>query len=312
VESVSLTDQSPVDSGWSGINSPRIGFDSDGDKVVFKQNNLGGSKWLSPEDVREFTVNEIVSSHIMADEFGLPAVTYRQAEAKLGDRTLQGLACDFVDGIRQPGGFMSGDADALTGIENPQQAVDQTVVACWLGDWDRVKNNSNMFITPEGQLRAADFGYSMTKGLTVFGIPKANELVMKNLATPENVKPIVDKISRLSNHDVEAMVERVGSASIEDWSSGDKDRIAGILKANRDELKENPPFHKYFGGFHPFVRGSLSKVTYPLLLTTAYRQKPLLLLDGNLYLTTIKKMASALIGGPASVAIQAADTSDAS
>ena len=306
---MTLTDQSPVESGWTGINSPRIGYDADGDKVVFKQNNLGGSRWLSEADVREFTINEIVSSRIMADEFGLPAVPYRQAETQLGDQTLRGLACDFIEGVRQPGSFMSGDQKVLEEITNPQEAVDQTIVACWLGDWDRVKNNSNMFITPEGTLRAADFGYSMTPGLTVFGIPKANELIMKHLATPENVKPMVNKITSLSDRDIERMVDRVGATHIDDWSSSDTKRLSDVLKTNRDEMRESPPFHKYFEGFHPLVRGPLSKLTYPLMLTTAYRQKPKLLLDGNLYLTTIKKMAGALVGGPSGAALQAGSES---
>lgn len=302
VERVTLSDESPVDSGWKGINSPRMGVDSDGDRVVFKQNTLG-SKRLTEQDQREFNVNEIVCSHIMADELGLPVVTYREAEAELEGETLRGLASDYIDGIKQPGGFMSEDLEVLKTVKNTQQAVDQTVAACWLGDWDRVKNNSNMFITKDGQLRAADFGYSLTKGLTVLGIPKANELVMNNLATPENIKPMVDKICAFTDPEIEAMVERVGTRNVKDWSSDDQERITDVLKSNRDQMRENAPFHKYFEGFHPFLKPPFSKATYPIVLSSVYKQKPKLLLEGGLYVRVLKKMASAIIGGPSGAAV---------
>ncbi len=249
---------------WSGINKPVIGTDENGKKVVFKHNKLGiFARVCPPGEMRLRDVKEVVASHIMAEEFGLPSVVYYEGHIvdDKGQRH-DGIVCDFIENLRT-----LEDTD-VSAIKNPDQAVQQSIVKGWMGDWDIIKNDSNVWILPDGTAVATDFGFSIADGITDFGIPNANEKVMRAFAKPENVEPIVKKICSLSDEDIKNMVHKAGTKYIHDWNEKWEKEFTDILIRNRDRLKKKNPFANYYKGFHPFLKKPLSKLTYPLIFFT--------------------------------------------
>lgn len=249
---------------WSGINKPVLGADEKGNKVVLKHNNLGiFARVCPPSEMRLRDVKEVVASHIMKDEFNLPTVTYQEGyymDEK--GKEHEGIVCNFVDGLRT-----LEDTDT-SAIKNPKQAVEQSIVKGWMGDWDIIYNDSNVWIQPDGTALAADFGFSIADGITDFGVPNANAKVMKNLSKPEFVDPIVKKIKNLSDEDIQGMVHRAGSKNIHDWNPKWEKDFTDTLIRNRDKLKKKNPFNNYYKGFHPFLKKPLNKLMYPLIFFT--------------------------------------------
>ena len=275
-EYVNLSDKSPVSEGWAGVNKPKMGVNERGEKVVFKKNTQGPlERILTGEEMREYEINEIVASHIIRDEFSLPAVEYREAYTVKDGKRDEGIVSDFVSGLKVAGTLAGGDEEGLVKkISNPDEAVAQCIIMGWMGDWDKIKNNSNIFIDPNNKALAADFGFSFSPGITFFGIPKANELIMNNLAKPENVKPVVEKIKSFSNKDIRGMVHRAGTKYVKDWSEEQEKRITGVLIKNRDDLKKDNPFDNYFEGFHPFLHRPFNSITKPLMFFGLFKDKP--------------------------------------
>lgn len=252
------------DGNWSGINKPIIGKDENGNKVVFKHNKLGiFQRVCPPNEMRMRDVKEVVASHIMADEFNLPTVTYQEGHIidENGKRH-DGIVCNFIEGLRTL------EDTPVSEIKNPDQAVQQSIVKGWMGDWDIIKNDSNVWILPDGRAVSADFGFSIADGITDFKIPNANEKVMRAFSKPENVDPIVNKIKNLSDKEIRAMVHRAGSRNIHDWNDKIEKQFTDILIRNRDRLKKNNPFDNYYKGFHPFLKKPLNKLTFPLIFFT--------------------------------------------
>lgn len=249
---------------WSGINKPIIGTDEKGNKVVLKHNTLGIFARVYPKsEMRERDVKEIVASHIMADEFNLPTVTYREGYVidDNGQRK-DGIVCDFCEGLRTL------ENTSTKEIKNPDQAVEQSIVKGWMGDWDIIKNDSNVWILPDGKAVAADFGFALFDGITDFKVPNANEKVMTDLSKPANVDPIVNKIKNLSNEDIKGMVHRVGTKNIRDWNDKREKEMTDVLIRNRDRLKKDNPFDNYYNGHHPFLKAPLNKISYPFIFFT--------------------------------------------
>ena len=249
---------------WSGINKPIIGHDENGKKVVFKHNTLGIFSRVYPKsEMRERDVKEIVSSHIMAEEFDLPTVTYREGYV-VDDKGQQrdGIVCDFCEGLRTL------ENTDVKEIKNPDQTVQQSIIKGWMGDWDIIKNDSNVWILPDGTSVAADFGFALFDGITDFGVPNANEKVMQQLSNPENVDPVVNKIKNLSDEDIKGMVHRAGSKNVKDWTPKWEKEFTDVLIRNRDRLKKKNPFDNYYNGFHPTLKKPLNKLMYPLIFFT--------------------------------------------
>lgn len=249
---------------WSGINKPIIGTDEKGNKVVFKHNTLGiFARVYPPSEMRERDVKEIVASRIMADEFKLPTVTYREGEVTDDKGQVhQGIVCNFVDGLRTL------ENTPPEAINDPDTAVAQSVVKGWMGDWDLIKNDSNVWIDKDGTPLAADFGFSIFDGITDFKVPNANEKVMTAFSKSENVDPIVNKIKNLSDKEIQGMVHRAGTKHVRDWNPKWEKEFSDVLIRNRDRLKKDNPFDNYYNGFHPFLKKPLNKLSYPLIFFT--------------------------------------------
>jgi len=272
---------------WSGINKPIIGTDENGKKVVFKHNSLGIFARVYPKaEMRKRDIKEIVASHIMQDEFNLPTVTYREGYV-VDDKgqKRKGIVCDFIEGINTLESAKPED------IKNPDQAVEQSVIKGWMGDWDIIKNDSNVWILPDGTALAADFGFAIADGITDFGVPNANEKVMKALSKPENVDPIVNKITKLSDDEIKGMVHRAGSKNVDGWTPEMEKEFSDILIRNRDKLKKKNPFDNYYNGFHPTLKKPLNKLMYPLIFFTPDIQAPGCWKHPEVILDTMKALA---------------------
>lgn len=272
---------------WSGINKPILGTDEKGNKVVFKHNSLGIFARIYPKaEMRKRDIKEIVASRIMQDEFGLPTVTYREGYV-VDDKgqKQRGIVCDFVEGLRT---LETAKTDE---IKNPDQAVEQSIVKGWMGDWDIIKNDSNVWLLPDNTAVGADFGFSIDDGITDFGVPNASEKVMKALSKPENVDPIVNKIKNLSDDEIGEMVQRAGSNNVDGWKPELKKEFSDILIRNRDKLKKKNPFDNYYSGFHPFLKEPLSKLTYPLIFFTPNLDAPGCWKHPEVILDTLKALA---------------------
>lgn len=264
------------DANWSGINKPIKGTTEDGKKVVFKHNSLGiFARAYPPEHGREQDVKEIVASQIMAKYFQVPTVTYQEAYIEEKGKKLEGIFSDLREDILEEyldKGEKKVRARTLENtptseIKKPDVAVAQSIVKGWMGDWDIIANDSNVWVTKDGTPLAADFGFSLDKGITatVLRIPNANMKVMQAFAKRENVEPVVEKIKKFSDDEIKQMVHWAGATYIHDWTPQMEKEISSTLIHNRDLLRKKNPFAQYYKGLHPLLHPPLHKTTFPIV-----------------------------------------------
>lgn len=261
------TDQSVVKGdGWAGINKPVVAKDAEGHLFVAKSNTLGAFIGLHPDhDTHKENVREIVASHIVADEFKLPSLTFQEGFVK----DSHGNKIEKVVSHKRDD-FQTLEQASIDSVKDGDAAVTLTVLqGGLLGDWDSTFNDSNVWVRNDGALMGADYGYAMADGISCVGIPYANAKVMKKFATKENVTAITDKIKNLSDEEIHGMVDRTGKKWISDWSTEMESELSGALIHNRDALKKHNPFLKYVEGFHPIVNSKLAKATYPVFFYKA-------------------------------------------
>lgn len=255
--------------GWAGINKPVKVTTATGEMFVAKSNTLGAFAALHPDqDARKENVHEIVASHIMADEFHLPSLTFQEGVLNHNGERVPKILSPLV------GDFKTLEEAKVTDIKDGDTAVAITIVQGWMGDFDSTFNDSNVWVRNNGQPMGSDYGYALNKGIKAAGIPFANVKIMKAFATRENITAITDKITSLSDQQIHDMVERQGKKWISDWGPARHDEIASALIANRDQLKKKNPYLAYVEGFHPLLKGSLLKtLKYPRFFWTASKAK---------------------------------------
>lgn len=249
--------------GWTGINKPiKVQDPKTGEVYVGKNNTDGAFISLHPHhDTRKDNVTEVVMSHIVADEFHLPSLTFREGvlvtpDGQKNDLILSPLRTDFKT-------LENVDVAA---VKDGDQAVALTVLqGGLLGDWDSTFNDSNLWVRNDGRAMGADYGYAGKPGISCVGVPFANVKIMKAFATPENVAAITDQIKGLSDEQIQGMVNRQGSKWIHDWNPEISKELSDNLISNRDRLREENPFLKYVDGkFHPGMKGKLLHSKYPV------------------------------------------------
>lgn len=252
-------DQVVTGSGWSGINKPIRVQTADGTQYVAKSNTQGAFSGLYPHhDTHMDNVREIVASHIVAEEFGMPTLTFQQgvlvADGQRTEKVLSPLRNDF----------QTLESASVKSIKNGDQAVALCILLGWLGDWDTTFNDSNIWVRNDGVLMGADYGYSLRPGIQAAGVPFANTRVMREFATPENVRQITDRICSLTDQDIEGMVERQGGRWIQDWSEEKSQQMSSALIANRDQLRKKNPYLDYVQGLHPGLSPAMLKMKMPI------------------------------------------------
>jgi hypothetical protein len=254
--------------GWAGINKPVKVAAADGTMYVAKSNTLGLFAALHPDqNARKENVHEIVASHIMADEFKLPSLTFQEGFLNVGGQRVEKILSPLCTDIRTL------EDAKVTDIKDGDTAVALTIVQGWMGDWDSTFNDSNVWVKNDGQPMGSDYGYALNPGVKAAGIPFANRKIMQAFATQENVTAITDKITSLSDKQINEMVDRVGKKWIHDWSADQHKQISGALIANRDAIKKHNPYLAYVDGFHPVIQGPLAKMRYPRFFWTASKAK---------------------------------------
>jgi hypothetical protein len=247
-----------------GLHQVKKAVDKDGNIFVVKSYDFSYSRFrpIKPEEKEELIAKEIVASHILADDFKIPAVTYSQGLIEHANgKTEKTIVSKFVPGLSTLW------ETPVKKIQNPDEAVKQCIVRGWMGDKDIIVNNSNIWITREGKAIAGDFGNAFRKKIAVnfgkrkgkFEIPKANLKVMRAFATCANVNPISEKIKNLSDDQIKVMVHKAGSQHVQGWNQNLEDKLTGILIYNRDQLRKRNPFEDFFTGSHLFLHPSSIK-----------------------------------------------------
>lgn len=258
------------DGGWTGINHPTRVRDAEGRLFVAKSNTGGAYVALTPQhDTHKANVREIVASHIMADELGLPTLTFQEGyvtdQGQRLERVLSPLQSDFHTLER---------ADLST-VRCPDQAVELTVTDGFLGNWDATFNHSNVWLRSDGVVMGSDYGCSLAPGIEARGIPYANLKIMKQFATRENVLAVTDRLASWSDEKIHGMVERQGSKWITSWTPELEQELSGALIENRDALRRCNPFLKHVEGFQPQLHEPLLTARYELFyFSAAHAQLP--------------------------------------
>lgn len=241
-----------------GLHQVKKAADNEGNIYVVKSYDFSYSHFrpLTAKERKENIAREIVASHILADEFKLPAVTYEQGRiAGKSGEPREMVVSKFVPGLSTLW------ETPVEKIKNPDEAVAQCIVRGWMGDKDIIVNNSNIWITKEGKALAGDFGNAFRKKIAVnfgkkkgtFEIPKANLEVMRAFATFSNILPVTEKIKNLSDEDIQKMVHKAGIQHVHGWNLKLENKLTDILIYNRNRLRKRDPFMDFIKGNHLFL-----------------------------------------------------------
>lgn len=226
------------------------GLDEENQPVVWKHNEWASPRLAAmfPQDGRRQDVREIVASHIVADYFGLPGITYQEGYYVDDRGRHDGVVSRDVGPIQtlqKPGEELPGKA-TVSDIRDPQTAVQISVVRAWLGDGDITLNDGNFWLRSDGSSISADYGQALQDGIKNMGLPYGNHQVMRTHASRETVEPVLDRIRNLSNQEIRDLVDTIGQTYIHDWTPAHTDRYAGILERNRNRMSRGTPYRKYY------------------------------------------------------------------
>lgn len=177
---------------------------------------------------------QAVSSYIMS-QMGCPTVKYREACADYRGVSLRGLACEEIWRMRT----LSDYPESLPRIKNADQAILGTVVTAWLGDFDRIIKNENVWVDSRLEVVYGDYGCAGMEHVSAFGvIPKVNRSLFARLATPQNVAKALGRVRNLSDQQIREMVAGGGMLLATSRPEVLEEMIATLIR-NRDELRSN-------------------------------------------------------------------------
>jgi hypothetical protein len=228
----------PLQVAKQGLNAPVFCLKADGEKGVFKPFVVDENP-KTADLKRKETVYEIVSSHIM-NEMGIPTITYYEAKGDVKGKELFGVVSDYVKNSS-----LAQNPTLLTEIKNPDETLRGLVFDAWIGNFDRILNNSNIWVKDGGEVIFGDYGCAFRKGVTAFGIPKANISVMNVHAKKEPIEKALGEIRSMSDEDIAALVDK----GLTNTSMGDeriRNHMVGVLIRNRNELRETNPFEGFY------------------------------------------------------------------
>lgn len=223
------------------MNKPKKVRDAEGNLWVAKSNDYGA-------DPRQENINEVVTSHLLADELDVPALTFREGTLVVGEERIPKILSPFRTDFRTL------EKVPVSAVKDGDDAVRTTIVTSGLmGDWDSTGNNSNVWVLNDGTFMGADFGYAAAPGNSKGGVPYGNVKILKKFATEENIEEAVDFIKDLSDEEIHEMVERTGSTWIHDWTPEMAQRISSAMIHNRDEIRKQNLYLRYLGGENPKI-----------------------------------------------------------
>jgi len=235
-----MTDEKgdPLRVAKQGLNAPVFCKNADGGTGVFKPFAVDSNP-RSAELKRKETVYEIASADIMK-HFNIPTITYYEARGTIRGEERLGVYSDYVKNRS-----LAQDPTLLKEIRNPDETVRGIVFDAWLGNFDRIINNSNIWVKDDGNVIFGDYGCAFRKGVAAFGLPKANLSVMSLYATEANVGRALDEIRSLGDEEIAALVDHgLTHTTLGDESL--RDHMVGVLIHNRNELRASNPFEVFY------------------------------------------------------------------
>ncbi len=216
---------------FQGINTPVFCKNHAGETLVFKPLNQESGK-------RKDIIYEICASHIMK-YFNIPTITYREVDIDDSGHKQRGVICDFIQAKN-----LEEDPSLIYGIKNVNEAVRGMIFDGWLGNFDRILTNSNLWINNEGKVVFGDYGCSFRRGLKAFGLPKANILFMYLYGKKEIIEDTINEITSLSDEDIISIIDE--SLKFTTFEPEIREHMIDVLKYNRDELKTENPFSNFY------------------------------------------------------------------
>ncbi len=247
-----------------GRNGAEKARGEDGNIYVFKSPQYGRKgNPLTSSEVNEAIAKEVVASHILIDGFKLQGVPYQEGLVQKKEGHLEkAVICPYIPELSTL------CETSINKIKNPDEAVAQSIVKGWIGEWGTILNNSNVFVKKDGTVLAGDFGEAFRKGISfrpipvaLFkGFPKANFTIMNHYANSSNVKDVSKKIKKLSDDEIRGMVHQYGTQYTSFWNQKLEDRLTQVLIQNRDELKKKNIFENFYKGFHPLITPPFSSL----------------------------------------------------
>lgn len=216
---------------FQGINNPVFCKNHKGETLVFKPVNQEFER-------RKEIIYEICASHIMK-HFNIPTITYTEGDINNDGQKQRGVVCDFIQAKN-----LEEDPSVIYGIKNADEAVRGMIFDGWIGNFDRILTNSNLWVDNEGKVIFGDYGCSFRSGLKAFGLPKVNILFMYLYGKKEIIENAINEIISLSDEDIVKLIE--DSLKFTSCEPDIREHMTGVLKGNRDELKAENPFTNFY------------------------------------------------------------------
>ncbi|MCE7869759.1 hypothetical protein DYH09_05195 [bacterium CPR1] len=174
---------------------------------------------------------------------GANAVPYSYGRAEHQGKVLEGLASPF-----RQFALLSEHSDP---IKSPDQVIRGLVINAWLGDYDRIVKDDNVWVEPGGEVLLGDVGCAAMPGVKAFGaIPKVHLELFSRCATPENVAAAVADVVGLSDGEIRRLASEA-VAQLPDANSAMAENLARVLIENRQELRQGNVFEPLMGGQVP-------------------------------------------------------------
>jgi hypothetical protein len=233
-ETIAVSSWQPV-ARRANRNFCAILSDAAGRKLFFKHNLGGNFKYIvTDSERRRRDISNILASRILTQTFELHSVVYIDCCLLFPDGLqVRGVACDYLEQLRWL--EMVPPEEVL----NQPDALSQIVVLTWLGDIDRLKNNSSDFVTQDGRYGTLDFDFCFNDGVSFFGLPIANRCALKRFTSIDTVESMISTILKLTDVDIARMVRRVGHDWVSDWSDQDQSIFMEVLIRNRERLRNS-------------------------------------------------------------------------
>ncbi len=238
----------PLRVSSEGFNAPYHCTRRDGTDGVFKPIPKDDKRWSVQSWLYEMA-KEVVASRILRAFSRESGVIYRTASnQQLG---LLGVSTRLLDITT-----LHAHPERLRSISNPDQAIAAGVVDCWMGNYDRIEKNSNVWISNKtNSVVYGDYGCAFYPGVKVLGLPKVNADLFQAYATRDRVEPTLTKIRGLSDASIGALVDEC-ARGCNFLRSEVRDEMVKILIQNRDELRKENPFAGYYNQGRP--KGQIS------------------------------------------------------
>jgi len=189
--------------------------------------------------IKDEMIYEVCASHIMK-EFGIPTITYKIASGEISGERKMGVVSEYINCKN-----LEQDPSLIQNIKNPDEGIKGMMYDAWLGNFDRIITNSNLWVQNDGIIIFGDYECSFRKGITVYGLPKANLAFMYLYAKKNIVEDTIENIISLSDENIKNLIEDVFNFNQLKKETLQKHMI-NVLISNRNELKKCNPFQPFY------------------------------------------------------------------